>query len=80
MVHELLEITFTPVLGWNRHAFQVEVVAHSLEVTTYDEQVYFVLVALFQVCNVLVGCIELAMAASFNGDLSRHKPSQQLSR
>jgi len=68
-VHGLLEIAFTPILWWYGHAFKVEVVSHGLEVSAYDEQVNFVLVALFQVRDVLVGRIELAVAAAFNGDL-----------
>ena len=68
-VHRLLEIAFTPILWWYGHAFKVEVVSHGLEVSAYDEQVNFVLVALFQVRNVLIGRIELAVAAAFNGDL-----------
>ena len=68
-VHRLLEIAFTPILWRNGHAFKVKVVSHGLEVSANNKQVNFVLVALFQVRNVLIGRIELAVAAAFNGDL-----------
>lgn len=53
----------------HRHALQVLVVSYRLKIPTYQEQIDFVFMSLFQISDVLVNRIQLPMATSLDCDL-----------
>lgn len=66
----LPELAQLAILVGDGHALEVAVVANGLEVTANEEKVDFVVVALFEIDDLGVNGVELAVAAAFNGNLA----------
>jgi len=65
----LVEVAHVLVLLGDGHCLEVMVIACGLEITTDQEEIYFVLLLGFQPLNVAVDCVKLAVAAALYGDL-----------
>jgi hypothetical protein len=68
-----VEVAHSLVLLRHGHCLEVMVIADGLKISTYQEQIYFVLLLGFQLLNVAVNRVKLAMTAAFNGNLERSR-------